>query len=106
MQIAGIKLMQANTKILSLVVLGMAVFALTLGGDPSTSQQAKAYGSGQIMEIETGAAPRRDDHSHIDDQYEVFVKPAPKGYAVHQPKGYISHGFENALRRTMYDKAH
>jgi hypothetical protein len=106
MQLAGIIAMQNNTKIISLVVLGMAVFALTTVVDPSTSQQAKAYGSEQITEIKPVAAGRPDDHSHIDDQYEVFVKPAPKGYAVHQPKGYISHGFENALRRTMYHKDH
>ena len=97
--------MQANTKILGVVVLGMAVFALTFGVDTSASQQAKAYTSVPITEIETVSAPRRDDHSHIDDQYEVFVKPEPKGHVLHQPKGYISHGFENALRRTMYDKA-
>jgi hypothetical protein len=96
--------MHANTKILSLVVLGMAVFALTTVIDPSTSQQANAYDAMHLEEIKPVAAGRPDDHSHIDDQYEVFVKPAPKGHVAYQPKGSISHGFENALRRTMYHK--
>ena len=96
--------MHNHTKLLSVLIFGVAIFGLTA----LTQVPTQAANSAALLDI-TQVQPVRSkpfsEHDHIDDQYEVFVKPDAQPFQAKDKLGYIKHGHENALRWKQLNRA-
>ena len=89
--------MQAQNKILGIILAGAATLALT--AFVSMPNQKSSYQIIDIKDVYDVNADRTDTYMDAtdDDQYEVHVRSTGAPFEVQRNGGYVNHRFENAL---------